>query len=176
MKSFCLRYKMKPFTFFTWSGSLYYYVVSEDNYLDAFVLLYGLDLIFKYRFFEFKGGIIGGNVRNPLYTLDEFFIFLSTYLKYGYNLHVKFQVNRYHELRVRFGQINPDTTKVNLNNQFNINASHIWTIPPFQVITTYYFNWPLNYDLIDEAANNKRDDYANNFHHLKSLFYYIYKI
>ena len=140
-KSVGAYYRIDPLSWLTWSFSAYYDIFSDKDYYTDFVLFYGSDISLRWQKFEAKAGFIIGEVRSPDAYFNTGLIFDDTYIRYAYYLEGDYRFLDDWKLRVRFGEMCPNSIVSNQNNQYDLNAGVVWSVKPFEITAAYYVNW-----------------------------------
>lgn len=168
LKGFGLKTRIDPMPAFFATASLYYdFLPRPEGDTLRFsakdrAALAGLDLGFKFGALSTRLGAANGwiSTRMPLARTDSVFDgsgqFLETrdttlehrssYTKWGWYAEAKYRLSEHWSLRVRGGQVDPDSRVVGDDDLTNVNVSAIWAKGPVDCRLTYFRNfethWP----------------------------------
>jgi len=148
LKGFGAKVRLDPFSWLFATGSYFHDflpnhqtpVDTEKYVADAArnsAVLMGLDVGARYGSFSFKAGGAKGWIKADSVT---------SYSKSGWYAETKWSINDLWALRVRAGQVDPDSRSNSDFDQTNVNVAGIWTKGPVDVRLTYFRNfethWP----------------------------------
>lgn len=168
LKGFGLKTRIDPMPALFATASLYYDFLPRPegdtlrfSFADRAALV-GLDLGFKLGALSTRLGAANGwiSTRMPLARTDSVFDgfgqFLdvrdttvehrSSYTKWGWYAEAKYRLSEHWAVRLRGGQVDPDSRVVGDDDLTNVNVSAIWAKGPVDCRLTYFRNfathWP----------------------------------
>lgn len=159
LKGFGLRTRVDPFSGFFATGSFYYDFLprlADDTVRFAAsdrAALAGLDLGFKKGPFSSRLGGAYGWIGYRLATDST--PRASNYTKRGWYAEGKWSFTEAWALRLRGGQVDPDSRDVADDDLTNVNASGIWTKGPVDCRLTYFRNWETHWPGSTGRPGNK---------------------
>ncbi len=143
LKGFGMRTRVDPVSGVFATGSIYYdFLPRADTVRFAMsdrVALAGLDLGFKRGAFSSRLGGAYGWTGYRLATDST--PLASNFTKRGWYAEGKWTFSESWALRLRGGQVDPDSRYVNDDDLTNVNVSGIWTKGPVDCRLTYFRNW-----------------------------------
>lgn len=154
------KYAFRDSTLDTLSGSMVANFdtvrISHDSPDDAATLL-GIDIGLRTGPFAWRAGGAQGWIRKR-YVYDTTQSGVSdfpNYTKWGWYAETKWHLNENWTLRLRGGQVDPDSRYVDDNDQTNVNIAGIWTKGPVDVRLTYFRNLETHWLTETIRPNNK---------------------
>ncbi len=154
LKGFGLKTRIDPMPAFFATASLYYdFLPRPEGDSLRFsakdrAALAGLDLGFKLGSLSTRLGAANGwiSTRMPVMRTDSVVERRSSYTKWGWYAEAKYGLTERWSLRVRTGQVDPDSRVVGDDDLTNVNVSAIWAKGPVDCRLTYFRNfathWP----------------------------------
>ncbi|HOX53506.1 MAG TPA: hypothetical protein PKY05_18645, partial [Fibrobacteria bacterium] len=145
LKGFGLRSRVDPLPGFFATGSFYYdFLPRQSGDTVRFsasdrAALAGLDLGYRIGRFSSRLGGAYGWVGYRLAT--DSVPRSSNYTRRGWYAEGKWAFTETWSLRLRGGQVDPDSREVADNDLTNVNVSGIWTKGPVDLRLTYFRNW-----------------------------------
>jgi hypothetical protein len=158
LKGFGARAKWTPMSTLFVTGSYYHdFIPFDDSLMDASMdraVLAGLDMGWTTGDFAFRLGGVKGWVQSRKYT---------DYSKSGWYAEGKWNLNETWALRMRGGQVDPDSRFVEDYDQTNVNVSAIWNKGPVDVRFTYFRNFETHWPSSKWRPENKNRLFLETF-------------